>query len=308
MAPLTRPSSSAFPRSFSVSNRVFPSRCAMRSILIRRWDFAQLANSTTVCSRRHCRTPIAIAMTPGMIVIGPHRNRKSGMSYSRTTKKRPKNRAKPPIAKYAIGSRSRRLDVLEATLRPTKAPILQSGAVRIRNARRMLSAGLRRNRALGSDRRPRRLQRLADEQHAGPGDADQPEGNHREGDRPERLCESAPEDRADDEPGPEDDRVDPERGPRHRAFDDVAQVCERRGWKRPGAGREEDDQGPSGDQLLQVRAAGTRSEGEEDREAAEACQPQGHERPSQPRAIRQTAAHREREAERNPEGRDDDQE
>src|SRR2546430_812499 len=36
MAPLTRPSLSAFPRSFSVSNRVFPSRCAIRSILIRR--------------------------------------------------------------------------------------------------------------------------------------------------------------------------------------------------------------------------------------------------------------------------------
>src|SRR5256885_2280016 len=119
MAPLTKPSSSALPRSSSVSTRVFPSRCAMPSILIRRWDFAQLANSTTVRSRRHCRTPIAIAITPGMIVIGPHRNRKSGMSYSRTTKKRPKNRAKPPTAKYAIGSRSSRLEVLEGTRRPT---------------------------------------------------------------------------------------------------------------------------------------------------------------------------------------------
>src|SRR2546428_657966 len=80
MAPFTRPSLSALPRSFSVSKRVFPSRCAIRSILIRRWDFAQFANSTTIRSRRHCRTPTAIAMTPGMTVIGPHAYRKSGMS------------------------------------------------------------------------------------------------------------------------------------------------------------------------------------------------------------------------------------
>src|SRR2546425_2340204 len=247
-------------------------------------------------------------MIPGMTVIGPHTYRKSGMSYSRTRKNRPKNRAKPPIAKYAIGSRSRRLDVLEATIRPTKPRVLQSGAVRIRNARRMPSAGLRRDRTLRSDRGPRRLQWFADEQHAGPGDADQPEGSHREGDWPERLRQGAAQDRSHDEPGSEDDRVDPERGPRHRVFDDVTQIRERRGRERPGAGREDHDQWPSGDQLLQVRTASARREGEEDREAAEACEPQGHERPSQARAIGQTAAHREREAERNPEGRDDDQE
>src|SRR2546422_8922416 len=112
-------------------------------------------------------------MSPGMTVTGPHTYRKSGMSYSRTRKNRPKKRAKPPIAKYAIGSRSRRLDVLEATLRRTKARVLQSGAVRITNARRMPSSGLGRDRALGSDRGPRRLQRLADEQHAGAGDAEE---------------------------------------------------------------------------------------------------------------------------------------
>src|SRR3989475_755746 len=80
IAPLTRPSLRAFPRSFSVSKRVFPSRCAMTSIGIRRWDFSQFANSTTARSRRHCRTPTAIAMTPGMTVIGPHTYRKSGIS------------------------------------------------------------------------------------------------------------------------------------------------------------------------------------------------------------------------------------
>src|SRR2546422_2002339 len=84
-------------------------------------------------------------MTPGMTVIGPHTYRKSGMSYSRTRKNRPKNSAKPPIAKYAIGSRSSRLDVLEDTIRPTKPRVLQSGVVRIRNARRIPSAGLRRD-------------------------------------------------------------------------------------------------------------------------------------------------------------------
>src|SRR5213594_5075135 len=55
-----------------------------------------------------------------MTVIGPHTYRKSGTSYRRTTKNRPKNRAKPPIAKYAIGSRSSRLEVLEGTCCPTK--------------------------------------------------------------------------------------------------------------------------------------------------------------------------------------------
>src|SRR2546427_1981261 len=206
MAPLTKPSSSALPRSFSVSNRVFPSRCAMTSILIRRWDFAQLANSTTVRSRRHCRTPIAIAMTPGMIVIGPHRYRKSGTSYRRTTKNRPKNRAKPPIAKYAIGSRSSRLDVLEDTLRPTTPRVLQSGVVRIRNVRRTPSAGLRRDRGFWNDGGARGFQRLADGQHAGPGDSDKAEGDHRERDRPERLRQGAAEHRSHDEPRAEDER------------------------------------------------------------------------------------------------------
>src|SRR2546422_320639 len=97
----------------------------------------------------------------------------------------PKNRAKPPIAKYAIGSRSRRLDVLEATLRLTKPRVLQSGVVRIRNARRMHSAGFRRHRALRSAQGLRDVLRLANEQHARTGDANQPEGNHRERDRPE---------------------------------------------------------------------------------------------------------------------------
>src|SRR2546427_6715312 len=115
-------------------------------------------------------------MSPGMTVTGPHTYRKSGMSYSRTRKNRPKKRAKPPIAKYAIGSRSRRLDVLEATLRPTKARVLQSGAVRIRNAGRMphlVSGGI----GLSGATVVRGVFRFADEQHAGPGATDQPEGN-----------------------------------------------------------------------------------------------------------------------------------
>src|SRR2546422_8728898 len=126
-------------------------------------------------------------MSPGMTVIGPHTYRKSGMSYSRTRKNRPKNSAKPPIAKYAIGSRSRRLDVLEDTLRPTKPRVLQSGVLRIRNAPRIPSAGFRRDRGLRGDRGARRFQRLADEQHAGPGGSDEAERNYRERDRTERL-------------------------------------------------------------------------------------------------------------------------
>src|SRR5437899_2977822 len=116
-------------------------------------------------------------MTPGMTVIGPHTYRKSGMSYRRTTKNRPKKSAKPPIAKYAIGSRSSRLDVLEDTLRPTTPRVLQSGVVRIRNVRRTPSAGLRRDRGFWNDGGARGFQRLADEQHAGPGDSDKAEGN-----------------------------------------------------------------------------------------------------------------------------------
>src|SRR2546427_6698746 len=156
------------------------------------------------------------------------------------------------------------MDVHSATLRTTKARVLQSGAVRITNARRMPSSGLGRDRALGSDRGPRRLQRLADEQHAGAGDADEPEGNHREGNWPERLGKGATEDRADDEPGPEDDRVDSERGPGDGVFDDVAQGCERRGRKRPAPCRADSEQAPSGDQLLQVRTAGAGREGGEE--------------------------------------------
>src|SRR2546429_4367783 len=247
-------------------------------------------------------------MSPGMTVIGPHTYRKSGMSYSRTRKNRPKNSAKPPIAKYAIGSRSRRLDVLEDTLRPTKPRVLQSGVVRIRNAPRIPAAGFRRGRSLWRDRGARRFQRLADEQHAGPGDSDEAEGNHRERDRAERLRQGAAEDRSHDEPGSEDDRVNSERGSRHGVLDDVPEIRERGGRERPGTGREDDDEGPAGDQLGEIRIAGACGEREENRESTEAREPQTHERPSQTRAIGQSAAHRERETEGNPEGRDDDQE
>src|SRR2546427_12056567 len=117
-------------------------------------------------------------MIPGMTVIGPHTYRKSGMSYSRTRKNRPKNSAKPPIAKYAIGSRSRRLDVLEDTLRPTKPRVLQSGVVRIRNAPRIPSAGFRRDRGLRCDRGARRFQRLAGGTQAGPRESDEGGGHY----------------------------------------------------------------------------------------------------------------------------------
>src|SRR2546422_9510538 len=110
-------------------------------------------------------------MIPGMTVIGPHTYRKSGMSYSRTRKNRPKNSAKPPIAKYAIGSRSRRLDVLEDTLRRTKRRGLQSGVVRIRDAGQIALAGFRRDRSLWHERGARRFQRLAECQTGRPADA-----------------------------------------------------------------------------------------------------------------------------------------
>src|SRR2546425_11399434 len=221
-------------------------------------------------------------MSPGMTVTGPHTYRKSGMSYSRTRKNRPKKRAKPPIAKYAIGSRSRRLDVLEATLRLTKPRVLQSGVVRIRNARRMHSAGFRRHRALRSAQGLRDVLRLANDQPARTGDATQPGGDPRERDRPERLREGPAEDRSHDEPGPEDDRVNPERGPRHGMLDDVTEVRERGGRKRSRAGGEDDDQGPSGDELLEGGTAGPCGERGEDREPGETPRPQGHEPPAAP--------------------------
>src|SRR2546428_251294 len=224
-------------------------------------------------------------MTPGMTVIGPHTYRKSGTSYRRTKKNRPKNRAKPPIAKYAIGSRSSRLGVLEDTLRPTTPRVLQSGVVRIRNVRRTPSAGLRRDRGFWNDGGARGFQRLADEQHAGPGDSDKAEGDHRERDRPERLRQGAAEHRSHDEPRSEDDRVNSEGGSGHGVLDDVAQIGEGRGRERPGTGGEDDDKGPSGDELCQVRIAGARGEREENREPTEAPEPQAHERPAQTRAI-----------------------
>src|SRR2546427_9415419 len=200
-------------------------------------------------------------MTPGMTVIGPHTYRKSGMSYSRTRKNKPKKRAKPPIAKYAIGSRSSRLDVLEDTLRPTKPRVLQSGVVRIRNARRIPSAGFWWDRGLRRDRGARRFQRLADEQHAGPGDSDEAEGDHPERDRTDRLRQGAAEDRSHDETGSEDDRVNSERGSGHGMLDDVPEIRESGGRDRPGTGGEDNDQGPSRDELPQVRTAGARREG-----------------------------------------------
>src|SRR3989442_2100551 len=212
-------------------------------------------------------------MSPGMTVTGPHRYRKSGMSYSRTRKNRPKKRAKPPIAKYAIGSRSRRLDVLEATLRLTKPRVLQSGVVRIRNARRMHSAGFRRHRALRSAQGLRDVLRLANEQHARTGDANQPEGDHRERDRPERLREGPAEDRFHDEPRPEDDRVNPERGPRHGMLDDVTEVRERGGGQRSPAGGGDHDQGASGDALREVGPARPCRGPPEHREPAPTRQP-----------------------------------
>src|SRR2546422_4736507 len=247
-------------------------------------------------------------MSPGMTVTGPHTYRKSGMSYSRTRKNRPKKRAKPPIAKYAIGSRSRRLDVLEATLRLTNPGVLQSGVVRIRNAPRMRSTGFRRHRALRSAQGLRDVLRLANEQHARTGDANQPEGDHRERDRPERLREGPAEDRSHDEPGPEDDRVNPERGPRHGMLDDVTEVRERGGRKRPRARGEGGHPGASGDELLEVGTAGPGGERVGHREPGETRGPQAPERPSQPHAIGKPAAHREGEAKGNAERRDDDQE
>ena len=94
---------------------------------------------------------------------------------------------------------------------------------------------------------------LADEQDARTGDSDQAEGDHREGERPEGLREGAAQYRPDDEPRPEDDRVDAERGPGHGVLDDVTEVGEGRGRERPGAGREDGDQRPSGDELLTVK-------------------------------------------------------
>src|SRR3989454_10629266 len=145
-------------------------------------------------------------MSPGMTVIGPHTYRKSGMSYSRTSKNSPKKSAKSPIAEYAIGSRSNRLDVLEDTLRPTKPRVLQSGVVRIRNARRIPSAGFRRDRGLRCDRGARRFQRLAGEQNAGPGDSDEGEGKHRQRDRTQRLRQGPAQERSPDEARSADDR------------------------------------------------------------------------------------------------------
>src|SRR5437899_12628093 len=99
-------------------------------------------------------------MSPGMTVIGPHTYRKSGISYSRTRKNMPKNSAKPPIAKYAIGPRSNRLHVLEDTLRATKPRVLQFGLGRLSTAWLLAPAASPRRRSLRHDRGARRYQRL----------------------------------------------------------------------------------------------------------------------------------------------------
>src|SRR3989304_4676863 len=76
-------------------------RVAMRSILIRRGDFAQSANARRACPRRQATTPYARAMEPGTIVGGRHiQARKStcpSVPRKNTPKKRPKKRKKPPI-------------------------------------------------------------------------------------------------------------------------------------------------------------------------------------------------------------------
>src|SRR6266545_3050137 len=262
----------------------------MRSIFTRRWDLTHSANSRTARSRRHCAMPMVIAMTPGINVMGPQRYRKSGICHKNTRKNNPKKSANPPIAKYAIGSRSRRLELLDATSARRGRGYFNPATSESRRCTDSGLAVLRRRDGLRAHRGPRISQGLADEHHADAGNPDQAEGDHREREGSERLREDAAEDGPDDEPGPEDDGVDPERGARDGVADDVTQVRERRGRERPGPRREDRDQRPPRDELRRVRAAtGPRRERQEDREAAEAREAKGHERAAQPRPVGEPA-------------------
>src|SRR5207244_749374 len=149
---------------------------------------------------------------------------------------------------------------------------------------------------------------LPDEGDPGPGNADETDGQDGEGQGSDGLRERPSEDRPDDEAGSEDDRVDAERRARDGPLDDVAEVGERGGRERPGSRGEDRDEGPLGDEEAQVRSGGGRRGREEDRDASEAREPEGHERPPEARPVGEAAAEGEGAAEGQAEGRDDGEE
>src|SRR5881398_685764 len=189
-----------------------------------------------------------------------------------------------------------------------RAPVLQSRAVGIRRGHEPWNS-LAVGRARGIRRRaPRLFRGLPDEGDPGPGNADETEGQDGEGEGPDGFRERPAEDRPDDEAGSEDDRIDAEGRAGDRPLDDVAEVGERGGRERPRSRGEDRDERPLGDEEAQIRSGRSRRGREQDREASEAREAEGHERPPEARAIGEAAAEGEGAAEGQAEGRDDDEE
>src|SRR5256886_8534241 len=83
---------------------------------------------------------------------------------------------------------------------------------------------------------------LTDEQDSRGRNPDETEREDGEGERAHGVRESASKDRSDDEPGSEDDRIDPEGRAGHRPLPDVPAVAEGGGRGRARSGREGSDQ------------------------------------------------------------------
>src|SRR2546426_8563216 len=163
--------------------------------------------------------------------------------------------------------------------------VLQSGDVRITETHGSELAACGWRGRIHAHRTWRELRGFADEDQSNPRDPDQAEGNHREGEGPQRAGQGASEDRADDQPRPEDDRIDPECRAGDGVLHDVPEIRERRGRERPRPGRQDRDQRPAPVQLVDRRA-----ERDYDREAAEACEPERHEGTAHPGAVGDSAA------------------
>src|SRR5256885_1844266 len=149
---------------------------------------------------------------------------------------------------------------------------------------------------------------LTDEQDSRGRNPDETEREDGKGERAHGVRESASKDRSDDEPGSEDDRIDPEGRAGHGTLHDVSEVGECGGRERAGSGREEGDQRPLGRELVEVRAARPRGRREQDGQSSEAGEADPHERSPTPGTIGPSTAEGERETERDAERTDDDQE
>src|SRR3989441_12140216 len=87
---------------------------------------------------------------------------------------------------------------------------------------------------------------LTDEQDSRGRNPDETEREDGEGERAHGVRESSSKDRSDDEPGSEDDRIDPEGRAGHRPLHDVSEVGEGGGGERGRPAPGEGEQRPQG--------------------------------------------------------------